>query len=225
MGSALLRRSFNRWVEGPTGAAADLRRLQRRLAQDGIAAYAMGGAVRGACLVGSHSEPRDVDVAVCADDLQVLSRLIQDCEFSVERRTNLGGLKVRAQHSTIDLWLLKDTPALRLYRASEIGPRRLAASTPLDIESVVVELQPDGEVVDHGFSAAIERQEVDLNCCHWNSPAELADRCVSVAAGLAFQVGPKAKRLIRELGGSSHQRRAERTATELLRAPRRPKRT
>ncbi len=188
--------AFDNWVRRGSAPAREVVRLSDQLIRMGHEGCILGGVVRDACLLGPEAVPRDVDVAIDAPNLDRLHAIVEDCGYEVVRETALGGLKVWREGVQLDLWLLRNTWAHNL--AGNYSPTfaDLAESTPLDMEAIAMQLTPGGVSIDRGFTAAVQRRSVEIQCPTGWSDKGLAWRAARLANRLRFGLGSHAKELV-----------------------------
>lgn len=148
--------------------------------------YVVGGTSRDVYL---GKEFRDVDLMIdaLADGFDVLN--VQLSAPSMVSRNQFGGLKIKTDTSSVDLWTVKKTLAFRDLGAvpsAQLFPK----TTFLDIDSLVVGLI-SGSVYEHGFFNAVASKTIELNWVRSKGLHYNILRSFRIAKRHGFAIGPK----------------------------------
>jgi len=159
----------------------------KRISEQKLDAVLFGGTLRDLMLYGPSRDPRDVDVVVDGVSIEKLSNLFKDV---LVRKTRFGGLHLNAKGWMIDIWPLRDTWAVREFRAGAGDFEALTRTTFLNVEAVTIELKFGArrKVHSSGFFEALRNQILDINLEENPFPELAAVRTLITAAKLQYSM-------------------------------------
>jgi hypothetical protein len=147
--------------------------------------------------------PRDLDIVIQGQSLEVLSRAF---EMLISRETRFGGLQLRSDEWHFDVWPLERTWAILEDGISQPDFSDLPRTTFLNVEAVAIELWPMGgsdrkiySGDDQFFRAVIDRV-VEVNRVDNPFPDLCVVRSLIMAHDLDFRIGSKLAQYIASYG-------------------------
>lgn len=126
-------------------------------------AFLFGGAVRDIYFNGKDARPNDFDVVLIDSEVDEFLKGFKGHQIV---RNNFGGYKICYQGVSVDVWEIENTWAFRNKRVEYLGIKSILETTFLNIESILIELNPKRrgrEVYYQDFFSAVENEMLDVN--------------------------------------------------------------
>lgn len=126
-------------------------------------AFLFGGAARDIYFMGKDAKPSDFDVVLIDSEIDEFLEGFK--EYQVVRN-NFGGYKISYQGVSVDVWEIENTWAFKNKRVEYSGIKSILETTFLNIESILIELNPkrrEREVYYQDFFSAVENEVLDVN--------------------------------------------------------------
>jgi hypothetical protein len=159
--------------------------------------FLCGGAVRD-LLLSNKFIPRDLDIILGPWlDLDHIADLFADHHV---RKNCYGGLSIRVEQHSVDVWLLYKTWA---YEKSFVEVRDFIdypKTTFLNVDAIAVELfsfkQQKRRIYEKGFFDAILNKTIEINLEENANPPVAVARAINIARKFRFAIGPKLAKYI-----------------------------
>lgn len=169
-----------------------VRHLCTAARSSGWRALLFGGAIRDVYL-NRAAAIRDIDLVIADPDIATLR---QACTPHIVRSTRFGGLQLCIDGIHVDVWPLSNTWAFRTGRVGSPAITRLSATTFLNIEGVVADIEFTGarasvDVVDSdAFFDSVRSRMLEINLADNPFPDLCVVRSLVLALDTGFQLGP-----------------------------------
>lgn len=166
----------------------------------GWTAFVFGGTPRGVYDNGRSYQPRDLDLVF--DDEDFLSFESAFDQYII-RTNSYGGLRLNVNGLSIDAWSLGNTWAFREGRLKNPSFENLPATTFLNVDGIVVELNPrkgkGRRVYERGFFNGWQQKTLDINLRENPHPPICVVRTLYMSKRFGFRLSQRLAKYLYEM--------------------------